>query len=124
VNLSTISWLCSGKKPASIAWSIVKVRPGAGVGMGSLDRWIAANVQVLEASRFLLLYVTEERIDGFLHFFLVRPGMHVLVVMWVRCLARLGLGCRNLPTRISNACTYQGMPWLKKVISDYPFQFF
>ena len=95
--------------------------------MGSLDRWIAANVQVLEASRFLLLYVTEKHIDCLLHFFLVRQqGMHVLVVMcqWVRCLARLGLGCRNLPTRISNACTYQGMPWLKKVISDYPFQFF
>jgi len=32
-----MSWSYSGKKPAKIAWSTVKVRPGAGVGMDSLD---------------------------------------------------------------------------------------
>ena len=59
-------------------------------------------MQVLEVSLFLLLHVTEEHIDGFLHLFLVRVGMHVLVVMWFRCLARLGLECRpQEPSEVS-----------------------
>ena len=60
----------------------------------SFTTWFSKRLLSSSQAVAVLLHETEEGINGFLHFFLVRPGMQVLVVVLVslRCLVRLRLG--------------------------------